>query len=176
MLDLYFQVRKFPPGSEIIMTALNIPDMVQIIKEHQLVPVPLDLNLATLQPSIEDLKKAISPKTKACLFAFIFGVTYDIGPYYEILNSAGVEIIEDCAQSWRSLQKFRGSPLATMTMFSYGLIKFNTAFYGAVTVFRERNETHKTPNDIPLHKKVQDLQETYRLYTPADYHKKVSTS
>lgn len=28
MLDLYLQARKFPPGSEIIMTGLNIPDMV----------------------------------------------------------------------------------------------------------------------------------------------------
>lgn len=28
MLDLYLSVRKFPPGSEIIMTGINIPDMV----------------------------------------------------------------------------------------------------------------------------------------------------
>lgn len=34
MLDLYLSVRKFPAGSEIIMTGLNIPDMVQIMKEH----------------------------------------------------------------------------------------------------------------------------------------------
>ena len=26
--DLYLQSRNFPPGSEIIMTAINIPDMV----------------------------------------------------------------------------------------------------------------------------------------------------
>jgi perosamine synthetase len=28
LLDLYLQARKFPAGSEIIMTGLNIPDMV----------------------------------------------------------------------------------------------------------------------------------------------------
>lgn len=28
VLDLYLQVRKYPPGSEIIMTGINIPDMV----------------------------------------------------------------------------------------------------------------------------------------------------
>lgn len=59
--------------------------------------VPLDLDIATMKPCVEDLKKALSPKTKAVLFAYIFGVTYDIAPYVEILNSAGVEILEDCA-------------------------------------------------------------------------------
>lgn len=31
MLDLYLQVRKFPPGSEIIMTGINIHDMLKIM-------------------------------------------------------------------------------------------------------------------------------------------------
>ena len=150
MLDLYLQARKFPPGSEIIMTGLNIPDMVQIMKEHKIKVVPVDLDIATMMPCIEDVKRALSPQTKACLFAYIYGCTYDIAPFVEILKTANVEIIEDCAQSWRSLEKFRGSDFATMTMFSLGLIKFNTAFYGAVTVIRNLNETHKQSNEKML--------------------------
>jgi len=30
-LDLYFQARKFPAGTEIMMTGMNIPDMVRIV-------------------------------------------------------------------------------------------------------------------------------------------------
>jgi dTDP-4-amino-4,6-dideoxygalactose transaminase len=97
MLDLYLQVRNFPPGSEIIMTGINIPDMLKIMQEHKIVVVPVDLDIATMKPSVEDVKKALSPKTKAVLFAYIFGVTYDIAPYVEILKAANVEIIEDCA-------------------------------------------------------------------------------
>ena len=97
MLDLYLQVRNFPPGSEIIMTGINIPDMLRIIKEHGLVAVPVDLDLATLAPSLDDIKKATSSKTKAILFAFIFGATYNIEPYAEFLHSKKIEIIEDCA-------------------------------------------------------------------------------
>lgn len=45
------------------MTAINIPDMVQIVKEHGLVPVPLDLNLDTMAPlSVDLLKEVITPK------------------------------------------------------------------------------------------------------------------
>jgi len=120
------------------------------MQEHKIKVVPVDLDIATLMPCIEDVKRALSPQTKACLFAYIFGCTYDIQPFYEVLNAANVEIIEDCAQSFRSLEKFQGSSFATMTMFSFGLIKFNTAFYGAVTVFRNLNETHRQSNEKML--------------------------
>lgn len=110
-----------------------------------------------MTPYVEDVKKALSPKTKACLFAYIFGVTYDIAPFVEILNAANVEIIEDCAQSFRSVEKFRGSDFATMTMFSFGLIKNNTAFYGAVTIFRNLNETHRQPSEKLLCQKVEEI-------------------
>ena len=46
--DLYFQAKKFPPGSEVLMTGVNIPDMVRIIEEHGCVPVPVDLDLDTM--------------------------------------------------------------------------------------------------------------------------------
>jgi perosamine synthetase len=117
------------------------------MKEHKIKVVPVDLDIATMMPSVEDIKKALSPLTKACIFAYIYACTYDIAPFVDILKTANVEIIEDCAQSFRSLKKFRGSELATMTMFSFGLIKFNTAFFGAVTVIRYLNETYRQQNE-----------------------------
>lgn len=157
MWDLYFQARKYPPGSEIIMTALQIPDMIQICKEHGVTIVPVDLDFTNMQPSVEDIKRAITPKTVACVFVYNIGVTYDIAPFVEILNQANIEIIEDCAQSWRSLEKFRGSDFALMTMFSFGLIKHNTAFYGAVTIIRNNNECHKAPGDKLLCQKIEEI-------------------
>jgi hypothetical protein len=44
-----------------------------------------------------------------------------------------------------------------MTMFSFGLIKYNTAFYGAVTIFRNLNETHHQPNEKLLCQKVEEI-------------------
>ena len=34
--DLYLKVMAFPPGSEVIMSAINIPDMVAVVKHHKL--------------------------------------------------------------------------------------------------------------------------------------------
>ena len=53
MLDLYLQVKNYPKGSEIIMTAMNIPDMIRIIREHGLIPMPVDIDVGTLAPSLD---------------------------------------------------------------------------------------------------------------------------
>ena len=34
--DLFLTVKGYPPGSEVIMSAINIPDMVQIVQHHGL--------------------------------------------------------------------------------------------------------------------------------------------
>lgn len=139
--DLYFQCRKFPAGSEVMMTAINIGDMTKIVEEHGLIPVPVDIDPYTMAPSLQQIKAATTEKTKACLFAYLFGITYDLSPFSEFLSGQGIEIIEDCAQSWRGLDTFRGSPHALITMFSFGTIKYNTAFFGSVNIIRESAST-----------------------------------
>jgi hypothetical protein len=50
------------------MTAVNIPDMREIIKEHGLVAVPFDLNLETAAPeSIDEFKRKITKKVRSNL-------------------------------------------------------------------------------------------------------------
>ena len=42
------------------MMGVNIPDMIQIIKEHGLIPVPVDYNIDTMQPNNWDDVKALT--------------------------------------------------------------------------------------------------------------------
>lgn len=45
------------------MSAINIPDMIQIIKEHGLVAVPFDLNLDTMTPvGLDAFKPLVTSK------------------------------------------------------------------------------------------------------------------
>lgn len=97
-LHLYLSSRNFEKDSEVIFTGFNIPDMVQIVQEHGLKTIPLDLNLETLEPtSVEDFKKLITPKTKVFIVAYIHGVRYDIKEYAQVCKEAGIELIEDVA-------------------------------------------------------------------------------
>ena len=50
------------------MTGINIPDMYQIVQEHGLIPVPLDLNINRMEPISKDaLIELISPKVPILL-------------------------------------------------------------------------------------------------------------
>ncbi len=42
--DLWLEAIALPPGSEVLVSAITIPDMVRIIEEHGLVPVPVDVD------------------------------------------------------------------------------------------------------------------------------------
>jgi len=155
-LDLYLQVRQFPQGSEILMTGMNIPDMVKIIEEHGCVPIPVEIALNNLQPSVEDIKRSVTSKTKAIIVAYVYGVTYDCSYIAKALEGTNIEILEDCAQSFRSVYSFRGNPQAVMSMFSFGTIKHNATGAGAVTVIRKGAEKHVT-DSVQLHDKMKSL-------------------
>jgi len=81
----------------VLFTGITIPDMTRIAEEHGIIPVPIDLDMHTLMPSLEDIKRATTSKTVSMIFAYVYGVQYDIAPYVPFLKDNGIEIIEDCA-------------------------------------------------------------------------------
>lgn len=139
------------------MTGANIPDMVQIVQEHGCVPVPIDLDMDTFAPPMDQVKAALSDKTVAVIFAQILGITYDLAPYAELLKPKGIDLIEDLAQSFKSAYISNGQPDATITMFSFGLIKHNTAFYGGVSVIRDKASVANRQACPNLYKSMHDL-------------------
>jgi perosamine synthetase len=133
--DLLLGALKFPPKSEILISALTIPDMVRIIEDHGLVPVPLDLDLATMAPRPESLHRAITPATRAIVVAHLFGGQVAMEPLLELARRHQLLLIEDCAQAFTAGQ-YRGHPQADASMFSFGPIKTATALGGAVLCVR----------------------------------------
>ena len=47
--DLILRALDLPAGSEIIMSNINIADMVKIARAHQLIPVPIEFDSANIQ-------------------------------------------------------------------------------------------------------------------------------
>src|SRR5438132_692103 len=72
-LDLLLGTLQWPAGSEIVYSALNIPNMTMVARQHGIVPVPADLDLDTLAPNLALLRRAITPRTRAMLVAHLYG-------------------------------------------------------------------------------------------------------
>ena len=90
------------------------------------------------------------------MFAYLYGVTFDISSVVPFLKERNIDIIEDVAESFTG-PKNNGNPGATMTMFSFGAIKVQTCVYGGISVIRD---------DEKLYNDMREIQEKYQLFTP----------
>ncbi|HID75722.1 MAG TPA: DegT/DnrJ/EryC1/StrS aminotransferase family protein [Planctomycetaceae bacterium] len=128
--DLLLQAVRFPRGSHLLMSAINIGDMVRIVEHHGLVPVPVDVEPSTMAPRVGAMARAITPAARGLVVAHLFGGRVAMRPIAELARRHGLMVIEDCAQAFDG--GFRGHPEADVSMFSFGPIKTSTALGGAV--------------------------------------------
>lgn len=134
--DLLLASLGLPAGSEVLVSAVTIRDMVEIIQAHGLQAVPVDLEPATMAPRLDVLRRAITLQTRAILAAHLFGGRVDLDPLADLAREHGLLLIEDCAQAYCG-PAFRGHPRADVSMFSFGPIKTATALGGAIVRVRD---------------------------------------
>lgn len=121
------------PGAEVLMSAVNIENMADIVRAHGLVPIPVDIDLGTLAPRPETVRARITDRTILYLHAHLYGSRNDLAPFTR--GCGRVLLVEDCAQAFDG--RWRGSPEADVSLFSFGPIKRLTALGGAVARFRD---------------------------------------
>lgn len=134
--DALLGALKLPPGSEIAVSAINIGDMARIIEAHELVAVPVDLDMQSLAVSETALERALSERTRAVLIAHLFGSRMPMADVVRVARARGLVVIEDCAQAYRA-DAYRGHPDSDVSMFSFGPIKTATALAGGMFSFRD---------------------------------------
>jgi dTDP-4-amino-4,6-dideoxygalactose transaminase len=134
--DALLHALDFPPGSEMLVSAVTIPDMVRIIEARGFVPVPVDIEMRQLAVRPESLARAVTPRTRAVLVAHLFGSRMPMDLVLRIAREHGLLVIEDCAQAY-SGDDFHGHPESHVRMFSFGPIKTATALGGGILSFRD---------------------------------------
>jgi perosamine synthetase len=134
--DLLLGTLAWPPGSEVVVSAVTHPDMVGILELHGLRPVPVDLDLETLAPPPELVEAAITQDTRALLLAPLFGTSYDLAPYATIARRHGLLVLDDRAQALRE-PGLDGGLETDVALYSLGPIKTATALGGAVLRVRD---------------------------------------
>lgn len=139
-LDLYIQAKGFKPGMEVIMSSINIPDIVKILRLHGLIPVPVDIDIDTLKTTPKRIEEAITPRTCMILISYVYGAKYSIQDIVEVAKKHSLPIFEDAAEAFVGLN-YTGDPNANVTSFSFGPIKTCTGFGGCVCIVRDSMES-----------------------------------
>ena len=91
--------RQLKPGDEVITVAAGFPTTVNPILQNGLVPVFVDVELGTYNVDVAQLEAALSPRTKALIFAHTLGNPFDVAAVAAFARKHNLWLIEDCCDA-----------------------------------------------------------------------------
>ena len=94
------------PGDEVITADFTFAATVEVIALLQLTPVLVDVDLYNMNISIERIKAAITPKTKAIVPVHLFGRAANMEAIMALAKEHNLYVIEDNAQAIGANCKF----------------------------------------------------------------------
>lgn len=123
------------PGDEVITTNFTFIATVEVIELLGLKTVLVEPEPDTFNISIEAIRKAITPRTRAIVPVHLFGQCADMEPILELAREHGIYIIEDVAQATGAVYRFSdGTEKKAGTMGTIGCTSFfpskNLGCYG----------------------------------------------
>ncbi|MBU3914487.1 lipopolysaccharide biosynthesis protein RfbH [bacterium] len=103
--------RRLKAGDEVISVAAGFPATITPILQNNLIPVFVDVDLPTYNVNIEELEKAIGPKTKAIFLAHTLGNPFNIEAVSKLASERNLWLIEDNCDAFGS--KYKGQYTGT---------------------------------------------------------------
>lgn len=144
-------------GSEVLLQAFTCNAAANPIIWSGLTPVYVDCD-DNYNLSVENLKKKITPKSRAVMIQHTFGLPADIDAIQKICDEHNLILIEDCAHSLGAEYKNkRVGTFGKAAFFSFSRDKIISCVYGGMAV----------TNDETLAKKIAAFQE--KAGNPSDW-------
>jgi CDP-6-deoxy-D-xylo-4-hexulose-3-dehydrase len=103
--------RQVKRGDEVITVAAGFPTTVAPIVQYGAVPVFVDMELTHFNIDVNELEKALSPKTKAIMIAHTLGNPFNLRVVKEFCDKHNLWLIEDNCDALGST--YEGKPTGT---------------------------------------------------------------
>ena len=134
-LQIALMALELKPGDEGIVPAFTYVASAEVIGLLGLTPVMVDVDYETFNVTVDNIKKALSPKTKAIIPVHLFGQSCDMEPILAFAKEHNLYVIEDNAQAIGAEYTFSdGRKAKTGTMGTIGCTSFfpskNLGCYG----------------------------------------------
>lgn len=124
-LQIALMALELKPGDEVIVPAFTYVASAEVIGLLGLTPVMVDVDDSTFNVTAENIKKALSPKTKAIIPVHLFGQSCDMESILEFAKEHKLYVIEDNAQAIGAVYTFSdGHKAKTGTMGTIGCTSF----------------------------------------------------
>lgn len=93
------------PGDEVIVPTFTYIASVNTIIQTGATPIFVDSLEETWQIDPEDVRRKITPKTKAIMAVHLYGLPCEMSELTSICKEYGLMLVEDCAEAFGSLYK-----------------------------------------------------------------------
>lgn len=100
------------PGDEVISPAMSVVMDSAVTIHANAVPVYADIDPETFTISPDDIRRKITPKTKAIITVSLYGLSPDMDPIMELAQKHNLFVLEDNAQCY--LSKYKGKLTGTI--------------------------------------------------------------
>lgn len=147
---LALQALHVGPNDEVLLqafTCVSVPGPVLWLGAH---PVYVDILPETFTMDPEDLRRKISPKSRAVIVQHTFGLPADLTPILAIAKERGLPVIEDCAHALGST--YQGQRVGTFgdaAIFSFGRDKVISSVFGGALILAPHVPLPQTPLPMP---------------------------
>ena len=104
-LEIALRIAGVGPGDEVIASAMSFFASMNMIARVGARPVFVDCDLDTRNIDLDQVERAITPRTKAIMPTHFAGLPCDMDRLYQIAGKHGLRVIEDAAlaigSAWR---------------------------------------------------------------------------
>lgn len=116
--------RAIKRGDEVITVACGFPTTITPILQYGAIPVFVDITIPQYNIDVNELEKAISPKTKAVMIAHTLGNPFNLEKVKEICDKYNLWLVEDNCDALGSKYTFNGEEKFTGTIGDIGTSSF----------------------------------------------------
>lgn len=127
-------------GDEVIVTPLTVISCMNAILYCNAIPVFADVDPDTFLMDPEDVKKKITPKTKAVMTVHLYGQVCNMTEIMAIAKEHNLNVLEDCAQCYLGTHKGQlGGSIGDAGSWSFENSKHLTTGDGGIVVCNNEN-------------------------------------
>ena len=154
------------PGDEVITTAMTFCASVNAIIHAGATPVLADCDPHTMCIDPDDVRRRITPRTRALLPVHFAGQACDMDALMAIADAHGLKVVEDCAHAIETT--YRGTPVGRFGdfgCFSFYVTKNVTTGEGGMVVARRAEDADRV-RVLALHGMSKDA---WKRFSDAGY-------
>jgi dTDP-4-amino-4,6-dideoxygalactose transaminase len=86
-------------GDEVIAPAYTWPSSATCCLHHNIIPVFVDIDFASMNIDVAKIEAAITPRTKAIIAVHLHGLMVDMDAVCAVARKHNLKVIEDCCQA-----------------------------------------------------------------------------